>query len=337
MGVNRFWLAMGLQVCGPSIRTSGETRLGAGGVSGLWVAVSSCTSAQPATSGAGGSGGTPGGRGGRRRHGRVGHGRVQGSPTDGSVGAGGSVGGVTGGTTGTGGSGQGAAGRGGRATGGASGGTGRGRQRNRGHQWCWRLTGSEWALPVAGLPGQGHALLAHHDPRREERADAADGARHVGASDVTNTASAPSTARGGRPPPPTPHRVGRHDRRVSDGALSSRLKIPIIYGPDVVHGVGPVRAPPFSPQHRPRRHARRRAGRTGRDRRRRGRRLGRRFPFAPVVAVARDERWGRTYESFGETRELPSAMGVAINGFQNSAGRSPCWPTPSTTWATAGP
>ena len=35
------------------------------------------------------------------------------------------------------------------------------------------------------------------------------------------------------------------------------------------------------------------------------------FPFSPVVAVARDERWGRTYEAFGETPELASAMGVA--------------------------
>ena len=40
-----------------------------------------------------------------------------------------------------------------------------------------------------------------------------------------------------------------------------------------------------------------------------------------MVAVARDERWGRTYESFGETVELASAMGVAYtNGFQKRSG-----------------
>ena len=27
--------------------------------------------------------------------------------------------------------------------------------------------------------------------------------------------------------------------------------------------------------------------------------VGADFPFAPVIAVARDERWGRTYEAFG--------------------------------------
>ena len=49
--------------------------------------------------------------------------------------------------------------------------------------------------------------------------------------------------------------------------------------------------------------------------------VGADFPFAPVVAVARDERWGRTYESFGETVELASAMGVAYtNGFQKRSG-----------------
>ena len=41
------------------------------------------------------------------------------------------------------------------------------------------------------------------------------------------------------------------------------------------------------------------------------------FPFSPVVAVARDERWGRTYEAFGETPELASEMGAAlIRGLQ---------------------
>ena len=37
--------------------------------------------------------------------------------------------------------------------------------------------------------------------------------------------------------------------------------------------------------------------------------------------MARDERWGRTYEAFGETVELASAMGVAYtNGFQKRSG-----------------
>ncbi len=106
-------------------------------------------------------------------------------------------------------------------------------------------------------------------------------------------------------------------------SFSSRLKIPIIYGLDVVHGVGPVKGAVVFP-HNIGLGATRdpalveqvaatiadEAAGSGAD-----------FPFAPVVAVARDERWGRTYESFGETPELPSAMGVAYtNGFQKRGG-----------------
>lgn len=39
--------------------------------------------------------------------------------------------------------------------------------------------------------------------------------------------------------------------------------------------------------------------------------------FAPSVSVARDERWGRTYEGFGETPELNSLLGAAsVRGLQ---------------------
>jgi len=106
-------------------------------------------------------------------------------------------------------------------------------------------------------------------------------------------------------------------------SFSSRLKIPIIYGLDVVHGVGPVKGATVFPHNIGLGATRdvalveqvatavaEEAAGSGAD-----------FPFAPVVAVARDERWGRTYESFGETPELPSAMGVAyINGFQKLGG-----------------
>ena len=49
--------------------------------------------------------------------------------------------------------------------------------------------------------------------------------------------------------------------------------------------------------------------------------VGADFPFAPVIAVARDERWGRTYEAFGETTELASMMGIAmVKGLQFPTG-----------------
>ena len=46
---------------------------------------------------------------------------------------------------------------------------------------------------------------------------------------------------------------------------------------------------------------------------------GIKWTFAPCVAVARDERWGRTYESYGETPDLATALGAAaIKGFQGA-------------------
>lgn len=45
--------------------------------------------------------------------------------------------------------------------------------------------------------------------------------------------------------------------------------------------------------------------------------------FAPTVAVARDIRWGRTYESFSENPELVALMGAAtVEGLQGKAGSS---------------
>ena len=106
-------------------------------------------------------------------------------------------------------------------------------------------------------------------------------------------------------------------------SYASRLKIPVIYGLDSVHGAGPVKGATIFPhniglgatrdpalvEEVARTVAEETAG------------VGADFPFAPVVAVARDERWGRTYEAFGETVELASVMGVAFtNGFQKASG-----------------
>jgi beta-glucosidase len=109
-------------------------------------------------------------------------------------------------------------------------------------------------------------------------------------------------------------------RRAS---FASRLKIPIVYGLDTVHGVGPVRGATVFPHNiglgatRDLALVEEVAGIVAEE----TAGVGADFPFAPVVAVARDERWGRTYEAFGETVELASAMGVAYtNGFQKRSG-----------------
>ncbi|MDB6067745.1 MAG: glycoside hydrolase, family 3 domain protein [Pedosphaera sp.] len=96
-------------------------------------------------------------------------------------------------------------------------------------------------------------------------------------------------------------------------ALKTRLKIPLIYGIDAVHGhnnvlgavifphnigLGATRNPKLVEQAS---HitALEVAG------------TGIRWAFAPCVAVARNESWGRTYESFGESPDLVSELGAA--------------------------
>jgi len=47
---------------------------------------------------------------------------------------------------------------------------------------------------------------------------------------------------------------------------------------------------------------------------------GIRWTFAPCVTVPRDERWGRTYEGFGEIPSFSSSLGAAyVRGFQGSS------------------
>ena len=58
---------------------------------------------------------------------------------------------------------------------------------------------------------------------------------------------------------------------------------------------------------------------------------GPQWAFAPCICVARDDRWGRTYESFGEDPRLVEQMETAIDGLQGAGAASSttataCWP-----------
>jgi beta-glucosidase len=105
----------------------------------------------------------------------------------------------------------------------------------------------------------------------------------------------------------------------------SRLHIPVIFGVDAVHGFGhPYQAPLFpqsigmgatwDPA----------AARDG------GvvtasalRATGWTWDFAPVQDLSRDNRWGRTYETWAEEPALAAAMGGAfVSGLQSSSGGS---------------
>src|SRR6266699_588228 len=102
-------------------------------------------------------------------------------------------------------------------------------------------------------------------------------------------------------------------------ALNSRLGIPLLYGVDAVHGHNNVDGAVIFP-HNIGMGATRDAQLVERAARVTAEELagtGINWTFAPCIAVARDPRWGRTYESFGETPELAELFApAAIRGLR---------------------
>jgi beta-glucosidase len=109
-------------------------------------------------------------------------------------------------------------------------------------------------------------------------------------------------------------------------ALASRLKIPFLYGADEVHGIGTVQGAVVFP-HNIGLGATRDSdlvGEIATITARESLGCGVDFDFSPVVAVALDERWGRTYEAFGETTALASTMGATmVKGLQFTSSGAP--------------
>ena len=110
--------------------------------------------------------------------------------------------------------------------------------------------------------------------------------------------------------------------RYQLAALQSRLRIPLLYGIDTVHGDGNMDGATVFPHNiglgatrdpalvRKVEHVA--ASET--------RSTGPQWAFAPCICVARDDRWGRTYESFGEDPALVIKMETAIDGLQGPPG-----------------
>ncbi|HEX7087182.1 MAG TPA: glycoside hydrolase family 3 N-terminal domain-containing protein [Vicinamibacterales bacterium] len=106
-------------------------------------------------------------------------------------------------------------------------------------------------------------------------------------------------------------------------ALKTRLRIPLLYGVDAVHGhnnvigtvifphnigLGATRNPTLVEE-------------VARLTAKEVRATGINWAFAPCVAVPRDERWGRTYEGFGEDPQLVAELGeAAVRGLQGDLG-----------------
>jgi beta-glucosidase len=101
-------------------------------------------------------------------------------------------------------------------------------------------------------------------------------------------------------------------------AAATPLHIPLIYGVDAVHGHNNVYGATLYP-HNIGLGATRDAAlvqRIGRATAEEVAGTGIDWDFAPCLCVARNDRWGRTYESFGEVPSIPSAMASYITGLQ---------------------
>ncbi|MFA3783893.1 glycoside hydrolase family 3 protein [Melioribacteraceae bacterium 4301-Me] len=102
-------------------------------------------------------------------------------------------------------------------------------------------------------------------------------------------------------------------------AFKTRLKIPLILGIDAVHGHNNVNGATIFP-HNIGLGATRDAElveKIGKATAAEIAATGINWSFAPCIAVARNEKWGRTYESFGETPDIVKNLGAAfIKGLQ---------------------
>ncbi|MFI9154798.1 glycoside hydrolase family 3 protein [Streptomyces sp. NPDC053367] len=126
---------------------------------------------------------------------------------------------------------------------------------------------------------------------------------------------------GSTPTPNTPEAWARMIDGFQLRAQAGRFQIPLIYGVDAVHGhnnlvgatvmphnigIGAARDPGL-------------ARRTGAVTAAEVRATGVPWDFAPCLCVTRDERWGRSYESFGEDPALVESMETVIQGLQGRA------------------
>jgi len=128
---------------------------------------------------------------------------------------------------------------------------------------------------------------------------------------------------GGSPNENTPQAWYTMVEAFQDEALGTRLKIPLIYGVDAVHGHGNLRGATIFPHNIGLGAANDPAlmEKIGRATAEEMLASGTTWNFAPVIAVVQDVRWGRTYEGYSESTEIVTSLGTAyIKGLQSLAG-----------------
>ncbi|WP_407468598.1 glycoside hydrolase family 3 N-terminal domain-containing protein [Xanthomonas campestris pv. raphani] len=185
-----------------------------------------------------------------------------------------------------------------------------------------------WAVPASpsGAPGFIDALIARMSV--EEKAgqlslfsSAQQDSKAVVANPLDRTADGSAqlaAARAGRLTGVFNGSNVRWHRQLQQAAMQSRLRIPLLFAADVIHGyttVFPVplaEAASFEPEL---------ARRTARAAAMEATAVGIDWTFAPMVDIARDARWGRGVEGAGEDVLLARQFAQArVRGFQGDAG-----------------
>ena len=175
------------------------------------------------------------------------------------------------------------------------------------------------AVRVADLLGRMSLAEKVGQMTQAERADVADDPGKVTDAYLGSVLS----GGGSVPTPNTPKAWADMVDTFQEAALATPLGIPLLYGVDSVHGHGNLHGATVFPHNiglgatRDPRLVERVEHITAEE----TRATGPQWVFAPCVCVARDDRWGRTYESFGETPSLVESMETAIDGFQGRPGQ----------------
>ncbi|GAB2287524.1 hypothetical protein Dimus_021899 [Dionaea muscipula] len=190
---------------------------------------------------------------------------------------------------------------------------------------CWRATGeTEYTVvykdPMQPVRARVKDLLGRMS-LEEKIGQMTQIDREVATADIMKTYSIGSVLSGGGSTPlPDASAKDWVDmiNGFQKGALSSRLGIPMIYGIDAVHGhnnvynatifphnigLGATRDPDL-------------VKRIGAATAREVRATGIQYTFAPCIAVCRDPRWGRCYESYSEDPKVVQQMTEIIYGLQ---------------------
>lgn len=106
----------------------------------------------------------------------------------------------------------------------------------------------------------------------------------------------------------------QHTRVFQEAAMQSRLKIPLLFGQDVIHGYSVTFPIPLAEAASWDLDAMERSARIAATEAAAG---GVHWTFAPMVDIARDPRWGRVMEGAGEDSYLGALIATArVKGFQ---------------------